>query len=195
MAKSENGAVIFFLGGCLVIAMGIIFYLTFVLLVPDLVSSETNGQSEASNSDGDDSDGGRKDFPPPQIVVADEEIIKADEIDELNRQAANVITGTNRDAARGDATADDWENAKVILNSLTDAEKNLMWWEIAQASYRTGDVAYRYTLTSEAATPIARKYGMSVRSIIRFFREGVQASWRGADPFEKVGQDERQTIS
>ena len=56
--------------------------------------------------------------------------------------------------------------------------KNIIWWEIAATSYRSGRVAYSYTLTSDRAQPIAEKYGVSVYDLFDFFRQGVDADWK-----------------
>lgn len=69
-------------------------------------------------------------------------------------------------------------NTGNSLYDLPDDEKNRVWWEIADASHRSGQVAFSYTLSIEQARPFAERYHVSVLEVFDFFRDGVDADWR-----------------
>lgn len=75
------------------------------------------------------------------------------------------------------------------LFALDDDEKNRIWWEIAAVARRGGAVAYRYTLTTEAALKIGEKYEVSVLHVFKFFRESATAEWRSEFPPDSSALD------
>ena len=112
------------------------------------------------------------DMEQAAMLAAIEEAQLSDRVEELLGNRNPNDTKTNpRDLLTG-------ENKPHPLRSMSDEEKNRVWWEIAEiAQLHPGDEV-KYTLTIVRARSIARKYQVSVLDVFNHFREGANASWR-----------------
>ena len=75
--------------------------------------------------------------------------------------------------------------------SLTDVEKNKLWWEIERSSGPIGDLIVERViidpnaiepLSREVRASIAKKYGVTYTRAMQIFHEGETARWRTATP-------------
>ncbi len=112
------------------------------------------------------------DMEQAAMLAAIEEAQLSDRVEELLGNRSPSDTKTNpRDLLNG-------ENKAHPLRSMSDEEKNRVWWEIAEiAQLHQGDEV-KYTLTIVRARSIARKYQVSVLDVFNHFREGAAAPWR-----------------
>lgn len=69
--------------------------------------------------------------------------------------------------------------------SLTDAEKNAYWWEIASQCIKERNDERRYFLNSATIGRLARHYGCTPVDLLQFFKAGIDADWRELEPSDE----------
>lgn len=123
-------------------------------------------------------------------TVNNQDVITADDIEyELpesrairNREIDDLADAINK--LTGNDPNDGHPSRKRLrsFDSLSDEEKNRIWWKIASVAATTKGEETKYRLTTRQAIHLSGQIGSSELDVFRLFREGVDAEWRTNTP-------------